>query len=159
MRRQVGDLLAHGSCQSTAHGVVALGHGHQRIRRTVRIGEGGAIAQRGARGTCASEAVAACVLPRQCDVTATGLAFAVEIFQGELGAIGVVENQIVTRLFGNHVIQQLFFTRFRFLQNTVILARLGLDGVGPARVEGLRGFAVVKGDGMGVFRRRYHVSH
>ena len=134
-------------------------HAHQRIVTALRISKRRTIAQRDARGSFAVDDVSDRVLPRQGDVTATGPAFAVEAFQGELGAIGVVENQIVARLFGNHVVQQLFFTRFRFLQNTVILARLGLDGVGSARVEGLRGFAVVKGDGVGVFRRRYHVSH
>lgn len=58
-------------------------------------GERGAIAQRGAQVTCAGDAVSARVLIRQVDATATGLAFAVEVFHGSLGAIGVVEHQVV----------------------------------------------------------------
>ena len=62
----------------------------------VRVDQYGAVAERGARSTICANRVTAAVLTRQGEVAGRcRLTFVVVFFQGDLGAIGELELQIV----------------------------------------------------------------
>jgi hypothetical protein len=142
-RRRVAGL-AEDAAQRGTECLIALRHGHQRVMAAPCVHQRAAVAERGAAGHVVRHHDTAAVCGGQGRVAGRGrLALHVVVLQGDPGAVGVIELQVVAVALGEHVAGQLGFA-VDVAQHPIVFTGMHLDQVRLARIERLCRFAVVE---------------